>query len=356
MPTNVNNPNIEDPWSIQPEFVEGCNFRCWFCGIHAIRGAPGKDGEGNHFKYMDKEVLRAAFREMNIWLPKIRVEVNNHGEPTVHPDFWEMVEIMKTEMPSCQVQLQTNGYLFFPPEIQTPTNPDAHFEASTYEFFKRGGNLLVLNCYKPGTYAYAMAQAKEYLAKYPGAFKLVDFYYDNPDNLSAYRFYGNRARYLFVLDDLGAKNVDGAAAKKAAKWIDNEAGNVPQKSLLVKLGKKPLTEPRQNGCTRPFREITMGWDGSVPVCCYDWSNQLLLGKFPEQSLQSIWEGEMFTATRTLLDPKVKERHMAPCNVCDLNGGFRIGLIKDPQTGMSVEDAYATLAEGHARLAQETGRS
>jgi MoaA/NifB/PqqE/SkfB family radical SAM enzyme len=324
------------PWSVQPEVVEGCNFRCWFCGIRAIRGRD------NDLRFMELDLLEELFRQFNAWRPKIRAEYNNHGEPTLHPKWWEIVECTRKEAPQAQIQLQTNGYLFFPKSIQQPTSDHADFNASVAEFFSRGGNLLALNCYKRGTYDYALDMAKSYLSRHHGAFQLVDFYHNNPHNVGAYTYHGTNKRILFIFDDLGVMNVSGTARRRAAKWIDNEAGNVSADILKTKLGREPLVEPLRRGCTRPFREIVVSYDGHVPICCYDWRSQQILGKFPNQSLREIWFGKPFVAARVLLDPKNSERNMPPCNVCDLKGGFRMGLIHRPNTNMTVTAAYRIL--------------
>lgn len=320
------------PWSVQLEVTEGCNFRCWFCGIHSIRT---KEYKWNHMS--PEGIVRPAAQEINEWLGKPRFELNNHGEPTLNPEYLDIVQILREEVPRCHIQTQTNGYTMFP-QLQEGND----FKAHVREFFDRGGNLLAINCYKKGFYEYAMENCQDMLGTDPGLFRLVDFYYDNPNNLSAYCNYGPRSKKVFVFQDLGLINVNRLSNKRMAKKILNEAGNSPEKPLEKKLGIEPIREPLKKGCSRVYRELTIGWNGEIPTCCYDWKSDLVFGKFPEKSLREIWYGPYWKAARVLLHPSNAERNMKPCNVCDYKGGFRLGLLPKPDSDMSVAEAYDTL--------------
>ena len=189
-----------------------------------------------------------------------------------------------------------------------------------------------------------MESCSEILTDDPSAFTLVDFYYDNPENLSAYRNYGRRSKKVFIFQDLGLVNIEKLTNKRLAKKILNEAGNSPEKVLKAKLGIEPVTEPLKKGCSRVFRELTIGWNGEVPACCYDWKSELVFGKFPEQSIKDIWSGKLWESARVLLHPSNAERDMSPCNVCDYNGGFRLGLLPPPPDGISIGEAYDNILQ------------
>lgn len=327
------------PWSVQLEVTEGCNFRCWFCGIHAIRGKK------QEWKFMDPEgIVRPAAKELDKWIGNPRFELNNHGEPTTNPHYFDIIRILREECPSCHIQTQTNGYAAFP-----MLDESNDFDQHIIEFFAAGGNLLALNCYRKGFYEYAMDRCKTILAEHRLTFELVDFYFDNPGNLSAYRNYGSKSRKVFVFQDLGLANEEKLANKRLAKKILNEAGNSPAAALEKKLDVKPIADPLKKACSRVFRELTIGWNGVIPACCYDWKNELVFGKFPEQSLQEIFYGNYWKAARVLLHPMFKERDMEPCDKCDYNGGFRLGLLPAPDSGMDVGEAYSAIVDAHAEF-------
>lgn len=331
------------PWSIQLELTEGCNYACWFCGIHAIR----EKSNWNVYRHMDLDMLRSAFRELNAWVGKIRVEINNHGEPTLHPKLVHAIAIIRQEMPRAQIQIQTNG----------STIEDARMFANTIDlWFASGANLICVNAYKRwwrgpenlppdlgSRYDWFMYLAQEHARAYPDV-TAIDMYHDNPKRVSMYHYHGPKVKYLMVLDDLGEVNQQDRAdsGRPVSKDICNEAGNTPAKPLEKLLQRPTPPAPLQKKCTRPFRELILSWDGHVPVCCYDWSSQIVLGKFPDWSLQDIWEARTTNVVRELL--MRKNRNMTPCNVCDYNGGWRQGLLQPP--GLTDTDAslQAELAE------------
>ena len=119
------------PWSIQVELVQGCNRSCWFCGIQGWDREKRKD-----FRYMDLDVLRKAFEDLNEWLPGIRVEVDLHGEPTIHPQVIEAVRTMREAMPTASLQLQTNTELWA-----------THWQWFVSEMRDAGLNVLAMNAY-----------------------------------------------------------------------------------------------------------------------------------------------------------------------------------------------------------------
>lgn len=328
-------PFVANPWSIQLEVVEGCNYSCWFCGIHSVRAKDTPGTGWADYREMPVDLVKAMFDETQTWLPGgVRVELDNHGEPTLHSKFPQIIAAIRRDK-KAHIQLQTNGSQIEEWKV---------FKECVDEWFSRGLNLLAINAYKrwwgkpqpdvKNRYELFMAYARQYVKKH-SEIPVIDHYYDNPEHKSIYRRYNTKSRQIFVLDDLGEVNSKKRteSGRPVSKDINNEAGNSPEKPLQNLLGQAPITEPLEKKCTRPFRELNMGYNGIVPVCCYDWSTQIPVGKFPNQSLQTIWESVQLNAIRELLYRK--NRHMTPCSVCSYNGGWRQGLITAP--GMKESD-------------------
>src|SRR5678809_1075616 len=195
-------PFVANPWSIQIEVVEGCNYSCWFCGIHSVRAKDTPEVGWNDYKEIDVDLVRAMFKETRRWLTHgVRVELNNHGEPTLHKRFSEVIAAIRID-PKAHIQLQTNGSMI--EDWNT-------FRHSVDEWFARGLNLLAINAYKRwwGTphadhnsrYKMFMAYAEQYGRRHD--IPVIDHYYDNPEHKSIYRRYPVRLQQIFVLDDLG---------------------------------------------------------------------------------------------------------------------------------------------------------
>ncbi len=86
------------PISINLDLTTACNFRCDHCIDWDILNTPHKH---------DVDVLRASLREMRDRGLRSVILIGG-GEPTLHPEFCDMVRYMKTEL-SLQIAVVTNG-------------------------------------------------------------------------------------------------------------------------------------------------------------------------------------------------------------------------------------------------------
>jgi sulfatase maturation enzyme AslB (radical SAM superfamily) len=292
------------PYSMQLELTYGCNRRCWFCGIH--------DTPKDQMHFMSLETARQIGKECNTWKPRMRLEFGTGGEPALNPNFFEIVAALREECPQMQIMNQSNTEHW-------ATSREATL-AWIGHWHKSGGNILVLNCYKEGL----KQQIDEWL-KYSGL-DIVDFYNDNPEHRSMYHYTGPKTQTIFVCDDLGQMTLAKKTAKVSQRWLNNQGGSTPSKSM-EHAGIPVLTEPLRKRCTQPFRQLVLSWDGSAPLCCYDWVDRYVIGKFPEQSLEEIWNGRPMQVARQLLYFGNRRNH--PCRTCDFHGGFRIGIINNP---------------------------
>ena len=96
-------PALQRPWSIQIELVEGCNRRCGFCGIQAIRSGVG------NYKFMTLNDAEMIARRCALFCPNARYEFAMHGEPTMHPKLYEIMACFRHYLPGAQFMLTTNG-------------------------------------------------------------------------------------------------------------------------------------------------------------------------------------------------------------------------------------------------------
>lgn len=293
------------PWSIQVELTQGCNRRCWFCGIPAM---PKERQVGR--RHIDLDVLRKAFQDLDSWLPKIRVEINSHGEPTLHPQFHECLEVMREAMPGASLQLQTNSDLWYRDGI-----------AAIERMWDAGLDALIINCYAPGRREYFVDLLDSADMPY------VDYYFNNPNNESGNRYRKPGSRFIMLWEDLGMVNEEGLRGSHNNKRLHNSGGSVDQEMIAARTGQKLYPLPRQSMCSKVFRELILSWDGTVPICCQDWMDVTVMGSVREQHMRDIWFGEKFYLARLMLYRRMRYA-LEPCRTCN-DPTTRVGLVPPP---------------------------
>lgn len=310
------------PWSIQIELVQGCNRRCWFCGLLSL---PEERKIGN--QYMSLDLITKVFTELNEWLPKIRVEINSHGEPTLHPDIFACLRAMRKAMPSASLNLQTNTDLWYR-------------DAENYipRLFEAGLNVLALNAYEKGRYEWWKEELERIGQPY------IDYYWNNPKQLSVNHYYPPSTQMVFLWDDLGSINTVKREALKTHpnKKLHNMGGSSNVKTISAKTKIPAKAVPMQRQCSKVFRELVLGWDGTVPICCEDWHDTFTMGNAAEENIKDIWYGERWYAARQLLFGKRRDLIM-PCAKCD-NLTTRPHLVEDLDLGLANEELLDIIRE------------
>lgn len=294
------------PWVIQPELVEGCTRICSFCGIQAIREKPG------NFKYLSMELATKIAEECAVLCPHARFEFAMRGEPLVHPKATEIFTVFRTNLPKAQLMVTTNGDTL-----------RGRMQARLEAIFASGLDFVLLDTYYPGR----DALREEALALRDIA--VFDFYDDwAPHGISPYHNHGRKvARTVVLMDDLAAR--DGEHPSRVVK---SHAGSNPNRVT-------PLLALHRN-CGRPFREMTIAWNGDVTLCCDDWRHQYVCGNVGQVTLAEIWTGDRFEAARARLYNK--DRDFGPCQACDAPAAPRTGLL--PRYEQPTPDQLALTAQ------------
>jgi len=287
----------QDPYNVQVELVEGCNRMCDFCGIQSIWKYP-KDRK---IHYMDPILAERIALDLGGWFEGRgkRVEFAMHGEPTLHPDLIHILSEFRRLYPAAQLQITTNGIKL----LKGKPSIDSLMVHT---------NVLIIDTYDN-------RQKVSELLK--GVQWPVYDYYDDPKAPNPYHYHNAKFKGIYLFRDLGS------AGKKATRVILNHAGN-SDPAKLAKLGIPKIPVPLAKKCSRPFRELIIHWDGTVPICCMDWRHEHIIGKFPyEGGFKKLWNKLAFQIIRELL--YAKDRNFLPCYRCDYNGGFRLGFLKRP---------------------------
>lgn len=283
---------IEKPWTFKLEFSYGCNLSCHFCPIDTLKSI------NQNKSFLTLDTCRLACTQAAEIREDFRVELTLRGEPTLNPQLVENLEVIRECGPLFQITLFTNGVRI----MKDASLIDKILDA--------GVNILCIDCYN-NTYDRFFEIANR------SGEQVVDF-----RDFSAYKRHkdGHRLRVVNLVPDIQEGAVD-------VRKIHNNAGNVNEEYLHSLPNYPDKVLPLGKRCARPFRELVVYHTGDVIICCHDWQAENVLGNIYEESLYNIWYGEKHW--QILKSLYAKDRGLNPCRKCDYSGGYRLGLLKDP---------------------------
>ena len=287
----------EPPFAVQIELTEGCNLYCDFCGLQGIREQKDKT-----FKFMTLDTAKSIAKELakNAWTA--RIEFAMHGEPTLNPDYIEIVKYFRKKLPKNQLMMTSNGGgLLRPPGVVK----------SLEALFQAGLNVFAFDAYE-----YVKIKdkidAELFDSHVPdsGGFTFDIHRYPDELEFSPHNRYGHNARKFIRIADISV------ASKGTHSLLNNHCGS----------GAPGLKEPLEARCAKPFRELAIRWDGSVAICCNDWRGKYRVGNVADDGLLAVWHHERFNSARRFL-VRGDRSAIDPCKVCDAKS-YRVGLLPD----------------------------
>jgi radical SAM protein with 4Fe4S-binding SPASM domain len=305
----------EPPNALQIELTEGCNLYCDFCGLQGIRTHKVKN-----FKFMNFDTLNTLAKQIKEakWNP--RVEFAMHGEPTMNENIIEFIRVFRILNPTLSIMITSNGGGL----LRNP-GPSKNIRA----LFDAGLNILALDDYKnigiiPRIRKSLEEQKLEGIEIYE--------YPENPSGNPHIRAKSGKRMVSFI-EDISSSN------KGTHATLNNHAGS----------GSPPNESAKGKRCAKPFREISVRWDGSVAICCNDWRGYYKCGNINNTPIQEIWNGPEFGAARVSLYHGMRD--FGPCNGCDARS-YRVGLLPDklgkeslPLPDQQVKDDITKALEG-----------
>lgn len=287
---NIDTPQ-PPPFSIQVELTEGCNLRCSFCGLNGIRGKE------NNYKFATTDTILNIARQIRDLKWNSRVEFAMHGEPSVHPLMIALLRDFRRIVGSrIHMMMTSNGAGF----VKAPNiTIDAALESL---------NVLALDWYEN------VQLVPKIMDTYQGEYTIRHYPADQSANPHRRRKPGEHD--FVVIQDI-AKAEKGTHAS-----LNNHAGS----------GGPPNDNAKGKRCAKPFRELSVRWDGSISICCNSWLGIFKCGNVNEMTMEQIWHGpEMRAARRKLYHG---QRDFGDCKGCDALS-YRPGLLPDQRGKLSL---------------------
>jgi hypothetical protein len=288
------------PYVFKPELVRGCTMRCVFCGLRHQEWAD------EPIQMMSLHLWIQYINAIEAWRPNCRIEIANRGEQTLHPQYLTMVAYARQRLPKCYIVNSTNGDLVNIMGMKT-------YKLWVTEALNAGVNVFLLDCYTPK--------------------RLVDFtelFADSPD-VHAF-FEDDFNPYLKREPSFRAICVKDATPSPKENMLlhyhnQGNNANVSDNPNALRMYPNVVTPPTSypRMCTRPFREFPMWYNGDVPICCDDWADEAIVGKFPNETLPELWV--KYDPWRVCLINRTRSTIM-PCKLCSEAHGKRFGLELD----------------------------
>jgi radical SAM protein with 4Fe4S-binding SPASM domain len=281
----------EPPFAVQVEFSEGCNLYCDFCGLQGIREKKVKN-----FKFMTRNTAVELARQISDLGWNARIEFAMHGEPTMNPKCVELVRIFRQYLPNNQLMMTSNGggLLRAPGVLHNLT-----------ELFDAGLNIFAFDAYDSVKIKEKVEQVLAKKSDLP-----FDIHYYPAENVSPHSRYPKKARKFIYIKDISA------AETGTHSTLNNHCG--------------AAFAPNSNGhgkrCAKPFREVSVRWNGAIAICCNDWRGEYRIGNINHTHLGVLWVSEHYNAARKFL-MQGDRAAINPCYKCDATS-YRVGLLPD----------------------------
>lgn len=271
----------EFPRLIDIELTNLCNFRCLMCptGTFSQKRAKG---------FMTEQVFRKIVEEI---APRgTALRFIRFGEPTMHPQFFQFLEIAKEHGILCHVN--TNGSLISDELIHQLCD-------------------LPLDSIK---FSFQGIDKKSY-----SEMRNTDFFDDLVKLITNFNnIRGNRDKpYLHVSTSITYETTEQIQTFKALTeplvdkvsvgytvmdHLDVDSVRLrPEELKTMKWLKEQQSLVKEHPqCPEVYDKLSINWDGSVSACCTDSDNIMLVGDIVDHSVHDVWNSNILNRYREIL--------------------------------------------------------
>ena len=295
----------EPPFCIQVELALGCNLACSFCGINGIGYGKAKQP-----LFMDMETARAIAHNIQATGWTSRIEFARRGEPLLNPNAVDIIAVFRRHLPRTSLMMLTNGV---PLVGQTREHATALFDA--------GLNVLAVEEYDHAPHGVGIR-----LGEHP-PFAVYNYPEDPRGNPHTRR--RHTARHLVLIKDIKSTST-------GTHSVLNNHGGYGSKL-------RQYAQP----CAKPFRELSVNYDGTVNYCCIAWGGEGVCGNAATEDITAMWNNARFNAVRRYL--LHGQRTILTCKGCD-HPSYRTGLLPDKKGQQ--REAYPTPTAATRRVIAE----
>ena len=290
------------PVSVMIDPSNLCNYKCNFC--------PTSDNEllkkfSRPKGMMDLGLFKKIIDDINIYAKKTLTKPKSlllykDGEPLLNKNIDKMISYVKKNNAIDFVCVTTNASLL----NKEMTNKDLEsnldtlrvsIQSLTQSGFKEITKTKFDQIKIKDNISYFYSQKKKLNKKTEVLIQYVDC--ENLDKCTIDNFVRD---YSLISDRVVIIPIMGWTRFEENDW---------------RLGNKRKEKKEPVVCSDPFSRLSVNFDGSVSICCVDWSHGTVVGNLNNESFEQIWNGEKLRQYR-ILHLKGQRSKIGPCANCD----------------------------------------
>lgn len=296
------------PLNVDIELASLCDLKCPFCfwssDNHQLQiRQKAQDGKPKARFMREVDAIRLIDECAELGVPALKF--NSRGESTLHPEYSRILQYAESKGCFHDRLVNTHGNVSDSviPGLMSATKVMISLDSlvpETYAKMRRGGNL--------GTVCQVIDILRE--RHHPNLWvrRVVTKENVNEDfiSMAKERWPGINASEHACFDRNEA-NAFGASAsdQRIVTTQDPFASGVAIQAFAQPWGRRY--------CEQPSQRLTVTSEGAVIPCCVDWNTELIVGRWPEQSLKEIWNGATIETLRSEL--KAGKFRAAICRDC-----------------------------------------
>jgi radical SAM protein with 4Fe4S-binding SPASM domain len=277
---------LSTPLSLLIDPSNGCNLACVFCptGDEQLLKSAGRQA-----RVMHVAVFQSIVEGLSQFPDRIKVlHLYKDGEPLVNKHLAEFVRIAKVSNRFERVETTTNGVLLSPARSQELIEAGIDgIRVSIYgldDQSYRGTTQCSVSFDSVVANVSALFQIKSKLNPPMHVHcKITDVRLSNEDRDHFVRTFGPISDSIHIDALMGWTSPEGKDLMLGIVQTTGMSGS-------------PLKSDRKV-CSEPFMRLAVNSNGSVSVCCVDWSHETAVGHAPSETLFTIWNGERMNAFR-----------------------------------------------------------
>lgn len=280
------------PFAINIDPANACNFRCTFCptGDLEILRSVGRPKGAMGLELFHKIIADLARMVSQAGQRVIKLNLHKDGEPLINKKLPEMIACAKSANIAESVETTTNGALLDEGRAEALIRSGLDAIRISVEHVTDAGYKQVTRTYADydmirRNVAFLFRRKTELGSHLHVHCKMVDASFSEEEKK---KFFDD---FSGICDSIHIDTLMGWSMSGEKDWM---LGSAPATGAygLSKIHDRQV-------CSEPFTKMAINFDGTVSVCCVDWSHSTVVGDLRQQSLSEIWNGPALLAFRRM---------------------------------------------------------